>query len=86
MVFSVVSPRIYGGLSGQAAQREPQGGSPLKKNARFICRKKFKKLEIVVDTSNATRLYTPHQRGRCAAGDSEVRFRKSLEEKFKRAA
>jgi hypothetical protein len=36
--------------------------------------KNSKKTEIVVDTLNACRLYTPHQRGRRAAGDEEVRF------------
>ena len=36
--------------------------------------KNSKKFGIVVDSSERPRLYTPHQRGRRAAGDEEVRF------------
>jgi ABC-type nitrate/sulfonate/bicarbonate transport system substrate-binding protein len=36
--------------------------------------KNSKKIEMVVDSLAGRRLYTPHQRGRRAAGDEEVRF------------
>ena len=47
--------------------------------------KNSKKFRIVVDSLEGRRLYTPHQRGRRAAGDEEVRFYVALDE-IKRAA
>lgn len=39
-----------------------------------IVAKNSRKGEKVVDSLEGRRLYTPHQRGRRAAGDEEVRF------------
>jgi hypothetical protein len=41
---------------------------------KFFVAKNSKKIEMVVDSLDGRRLYTPHQRGRRAAGDEEVRF------------
>lgn len=52
-----------------------RNGSRLAKiGAEKIVAKNSKKFEISVDTLDGPRLYTPHQRGRRAAGDEEVRF------------
>jgi hypothetical protein len=67
---------------GNAAQRKGCGQEPAAVTARKqaetgpkkIVAKNSKKFEIAVDTLKAPRLYTPHQRGRRAAGDEEVRF------------
>ncbi|CCV05209.1 hypothetical protein MESS2_1520001 [Mesorhizobium metallidurans STM 2683] len=50
------------------------GSRLLKIGAEKFVAKNSKKFEIGVDTLDGPRLYTPHQRGRRAAGDEEVRF------------